>query len=323
MAYTLLTQQRLIFVNSLGVPYPNAKIYTYRAGTTTPLTTYADSAGATPNSNPITSDANGLFAPIYFAPGSGYDLRMIVKDQYGSTISDDDNIPREISEANNLTLSGDLTTSSGANITLGRTLFQNYVTLRCAYPYRMITDTTATLDKGVWAESVLSNVWSIATLSDALALGKNVISATRGSGTAISQIDIGNSTDNPTINVNGSLLVSSTLATGTLTDCTTAPTITVYLSRSAKMATASFGVITGTSNTGSLTLTGAIPVNFQPARQQYIACQLVNNGINEIGVASVGSGSDTITFFRGDGSAFTAAGTKGIPLGASLTWGLS
>lgn len=47
------------FFTSAGVPLAGGKIYTYQAGTTTPATTYQDSAGATPNTNPIILDSAG------------------------------------------------------------------------------------------------------------------------------------------------------------------------------------------------------------------------------------------------------------------------
>lgn len=42
-----------------GVPLVGGKLYTYVAGTTTPLATYTDATGTTPNPNPIVLDARG------------------------------------------------------------------------------------------------------------------------------------------------------------------------------------------------------------------------------------------------------------------------
>lgn len=42
-----------------GVPLAGGKLYTYVAGTTTPLTTYTSSTGNTPHTNPIVLDAAG------------------------------------------------------------------------------------------------------------------------------------------------------------------------------------------------------------------------------------------------------------------------
>lgn len=47
------------FFNDNGDPLSGGKIYTYAAGTTTPLTTYTSYTGTTPNTNPIILDAAG------------------------------------------------------------------------------------------------------------------------------------------------------------------------------------------------------------------------------------------------------------------------
>lgn len=47
------------FTDSAGLPLAAGLLYTYAAGTTTPLATYTDSTGSTPNANPIVLDANG------------------------------------------------------------------------------------------------------------------------------------------------------------------------------------------------------------------------------------------------------------------------
>jgi len=56
---TLCPDIRQKFFDSNGDPLVGGKIYTYAAGTTTPLATYTDATGGTPNTNPIILDANG------------------------------------------------------------------------------------------------------------------------------------------------------------------------------------------------------------------------------------------------------------------------
>jgi len=55
----LTPQPKMQFVDAAGVPLAGGKVYTYTAGTTTPLATYTDSSGATPNPNPVILDARG------------------------------------------------------------------------------------------------------------------------------------------------------------------------------------------------------------------------------------------------------------------------
>ena len=52
-------QPKLQFLDNNGVPLSGGKVYTYAAGTTTPLTTYTDYTGNTANSNPVILDSRG------------------------------------------------------------------------------------------------------------------------------------------------------------------------------------------------------------------------------------------------------------------------
>jgi hypothetical protein len=64
-------------------------IYTYEAGTDTPLATYTDLAGASANANPVELDASGR-ATVRVTDGVAY--KFIVKDSDGATIETIDNI---------------------------------------------------------------------------------------------------------------------------------------------------------------------------------------------------------------------------------------
>jgi hypothetical protein len=55
-------------VSDLGSVSAGAKLYTYEAGTTTPLATYTDSGLSVANANPQIASAGGLFGPIYLQP---------------------------------------------------------------------------------------------------------------------------------------------------------------------------------------------------------------------------------------------------------------
>lgn len=56
-----------------GNPAAGSKLWTYAAGTTTPLASYADSSGNTPNANPVIFDSRGE-ANVWLAVGLGYKL---------------------------------------------------------------------------------------------------------------------------------------------------------------------------------------------------------------------------------------------------------
>jgi len=59
MSTNLSSVPKLQFFDANGNPLAGGKLYTYAAGTTTPLATYTDSTGLTPNTNPIILDSRG------------------------------------------------------------------------------------------------------------------------------------------------------------------------------------------------------------------------------------------------------------------------
>jgi hypothetical protein len=59
MSANLSAVPKLQFFDNNGNPLVGGKLYTYAAGTTTPLATYTDSTGVTPNTNPIILDSRG------------------------------------------------------------------------------------------------------------------------------------------------------------------------------------------------------------------------------------------------------------------------
>jgi hypothetical protein len=106
--------------------------------------------------------------------------------------------------------------------------------------------------------------------------------------------------------------------TGTLVGCTTSPTATVVWSRNGNQVTLYVPALSGTSNSTSLSITGSLPAALQPTRSQVIAAaaSAITDGgakVNDVSV-SMGAGSSTITFLRGDSSAgFTNTATsKGV-----------
>lgn len=78
---------------STGLALVGGKLYTYAAGTTTPQATYADSALATPNANPIILDANGE-ATIYCGALA---YKFVLQKSDGSAVWTFDNYSPNIS----------------------------------------------------------------------------------------------------------------------------------------------------------------------------------------------------------------------------------
>lgn len=73
---TLTPAPIMSFFDSNGDPLAGGKVYTYESGTVTPLATYTDAGGLTPNANPVILDSRGQ-ADIWLGPGI---YTFLVKD---------------------------------------------------------------------------------------------------------------------------------------------------------------------------------------------------------------------------------------------------
>lgn len=81
------------FFTNNGTPLTGGKIYTYLAGTTTPVTTYTSSSGGTAHSNPIVLDAAGRVpsgGEIWLTDGISY--KFVLKTSTDTLIATYDNI---------------------------------------------------------------------------------------------------------------------------------------------------------------------------------------------------------------------------------------
>lgn len=82
MAY-LTPSPKMQFFTANGVPLVGGKLYTYQAGTTTPLATYVDQAGSSSNPNPVIMDSRGE-ANVWLANSVLYDF--VLKDSTDALI---------------------------------------------------------------------------------------------------------------------------------------------------------------------------------------------------------------------------------------------
>jgi hypothetical protein len=78
------------FFDNNGVPLAGGLLYSYAAGTTTPLTTYTTSAGNTANSNPIVLDAAGRPANEIWLTATAY--KLVLKTSTGVQLWSMDNL---------------------------------------------------------------------------------------------------------------------------------------------------------------------------------------------------------------------------------------
>jgi hypothetical protein len=80
------------FFNNSGVVLSGGLLYTYEAGTTTPLTTYTSYTGGTPNANPIVLDSAGR-VPEQIWIDVNTSAKFVLKTATGTDIWTKDNIP--------------------------------------------------------------------------------------------------------------------------------------------------------------------------------------------------------------------------------------
>lgn len=79
------------FFDSNGLPLNAGKIYTYQAGSSTPLATYTDNAGLVANANPIILGTDGR-PPNEIWLSDGYFYKFVLKDSSDVTIQTYDNL---------------------------------------------------------------------------------------------------------------------------------------------------------------------------------------------------------------------------------------
>lgn len=86
---SLMPPGKQAYTDSSGNPLAGGKVYTYAAGTSTPLATYSDQAGITPNANPVILDARGE-ATIFWSNSAGY--KVTLRDSADALIWTQDNL---------------------------------------------------------------------------------------------------------------------------------------------------------------------------------------------------------------------------------------
>lgn len=108
------------FFNASGQPLVGGKVYTYAAGTSTPLATYQDSSGTVSNTNPIILDSRGE-CNLWLLPTTAY--KFVLKDSADVLIWTVDNIDLGINFANVIITGGTLNGVTIGNITPGTAVF--------------------------------------------------------------------------------------------------------------------------------------------------------------------------------------------------------
>jgi len=79
------------FFTTTGLPLNNGYLYTYQAGSSTPLLTYTDSTGTVANTNPIVLGVDGR-PPQEIWLNSGYSYKFVLTTSTGVLIATYDNL---------------------------------------------------------------------------------------------------------------------------------------------------------------------------------------------------------------------------------------
>jgi hypothetical protein len=96
------------FFTNTGMILDGGLLYTYQAGSTTPLATYTDNTGTILNTNPIIIGTNGI-APFQIWLTDGVSYKFVLEDSAGSTLQTYDNIygiPSATSSSTNIPSGG-------------------------------------------------------------------------------------------------------------------------------------------------------------------------------------------------------------------------
>jgi hypothetical protein len=126
---------------------------------------------------------------------------------------------------------------------------------------------------------------------------------------------------NSNISVFGGAPFNQGTFVGTLTGCTTAPTVTIKWAKNGNRITAIIPGISGTSNSTACSITG-MPPNLWPITTQTfgIGALLNNSSGSSCGGIDIDTGGVINLFVNSSSTAFTASGTKGISSNACVTW---
>lgn len=102
--------------------------------------------------------------------------------------------------------------------------------------------------------------------------------------------------------------------TATLTGCTADVTVEVTYTAAAGIVVLHIPAVFGTSNSAGCALDG-LPDELVSTRSHWLLARITDNAVTDLGVAIIPEGVNAISLGVGlSGGAFTAAGTKGLPI---------
>lgn len=310
------------FFDNNGTILSGGKLYTYSAGTTSPLTTYTSSSGGTLNPNPIILDSAGR-VPAEVWVNSSSIAKFVLKTSADVLIGTWDNIPSLVSSLNLTGTNNGVvyfnsvgTFTSGTNLTFdgtnlgvagAATIGSN---LNVAGPSALTGNVTASGTLSVTGNTTLNSAlttYGNATIGGTLSVTGNVIN---------------------TLNVTGTLTTSgtTTLATGsTLTASPSASDSSTKIATTAFVKTATLGAgqtwqnVTSSRSSGTTyTNTTNSPIAVSVSQSSSGDFDATVNGVSIIDSYSWGNFSDPDNRF----SLFfiVPAGQSYVVTGSIILW---
>jgi hypothetical protein len=273
-------------LGSAGQLLAGATLTFTQAGTNTAQNVYTDIALTVPAANPLSTDANGVFAPTYLDP-SLPNYRIVLKTAAGVTLKTWDDVP------------------SNQNTS-------QQFRLKAAAPSLTFQETDASANNKIWRIRAQTEKLLIELLNDDESIAASIAELTRTGLTPGSLNFLGQY-----LRVNGILVATqeSGSFTATLTGMTTTVTGTISWRRTGSKTTFTApSQIAGTSNSTTMSMTGFgafLPglnsIGFQPTIVR-------DNGASTIGTAILTTSAMVFGVGLAGGN-FTASGSKGIPAG--------
>lgn len=295
-----------------GEPLIGGLLYSYTAGTNTPLVTYQDPGMASPNANPTVLNARGE-ASVFTPPNVAY--KFLLTDSLGNTIPG--------WPIDNLILSQLVTLYGGVDTGAVN-----------AYVISFVANFTS-LTNGILIYWVPANTNTGPSTINVNSLG--VVSILNVDGSALGAGQIVANGIASIVYFNGNWYLTSTVGsvpkTGSFIGTPTGfsggiATVSINYVVNANLVTLSIPYINGTSNATTFTITG-LPASLQPntTRAAYPIATAVDNSVAIGGsLAQFDPASGTITLLKSGASfAWTNSGVKGLGylLGGILQYGNS
>ena len=161
MTASLTPSPLMQFFTSAGEPLVGGKLYTYQAGSTTPLATYTDESGTVANTNPVIMNSRGeaavwLDSPLY---------KLVLKDANDVLIWTADNVGGLATQSDFQAFINSLASSSGSSlvgfIQTGAGAVATTVQAKLRENWVSVTDYGAVGD-GITDDTVAFNQWTAA-----------------------------------------------------------------------------------------------------------------------------------------------------------------